>query len=310
MSATDIELAAPVTVAEPRAIYAWRIQLAALRRDIETADDEEARQTFHAAQNAAKLLVLVKAADELAVEAIRLSCSALRRVGHLGGRGLSSRHQQAARLFAAMDEKEFADAMQSVRSTSTASSIALAWGKENTPTMRATEARRIERQRREESRDLVGAISAVVEDALSGDRPIVIEDLVEQLVGADEETLTRTGAGTKVREAIGHIDRAEDRVFEIGQREWSFGGRPHSARFRVPAKVTYRTDGGWLSVPWHKATVTDVARFADEWVRRTIRLENRCEEYRTLAQVLSATAHGDDNAQGVLARLRREGRLP
>lgn len=88
-----------------------RDQLAAvqrLREAVRTASLAEAVDIAEKARMAAKFARVAQAAGELAVEAVKLECQALRRVGQLDPSVLKGERKKVAESFAAMSDQEFA----------------------------------------------------------------------------------------------------------------------------------------------------------------------------------------------------------
>lgn len=241
-----------------------------------------------------EVLRLRKASSELRIEATRLECQCLRRLGQLGTK--EKGHWGAtARAFAAMADAEFDELMASISDVGSPNTIRLRW-----------EHKRYEEQRQQRYRQSVdsgrtfapydfterpdihvvgvdGFVSAV-ERLLALETPEDLADQVRDLLGdlvAHGEPFTVAEAAAKLAVRLGlepdALDDygAKELIREHIRRDMSEEPGEYWPRF-----VTYHDDEiGWVRVPFNRATVEQIRYMASTRLVQAQQYMNKAESF-------------------------------
>lgn len=266
-------------------------QTAVLRQAQAAVADASAFDAVSAAEQARMVrewIKVIKGSAALAIEATRLECLALRRVGQVGAhRELPSHKRSVARLFSELSDADFdLLVMAEIKARSTAIGIARqiererAWriNREAGRAIAGGEPGQIVPVTDDQLQNLVEAAGAMLNTYAADGVPFAVTDaaaaIAEDLGYDQHSAAVREGLREAIRQAI----RIDD------------GGEGCSDDPDAPAWVTYHEDdaGGWVRISWANASLDQFSAMVD------LRHSQATQAADTYARL-----------HGVLQRLRR-----
>lgn len=228
------------------------------------ADAADAADAAEQARMARDWLKVVKGSQALAVEATRLECMALRRIGSLDDLSvLPATRRAAARWYAGLTDAGFAALLADIKGWVSALAIY----------RRAEQERRRDDDRRagaatgegreqaphlspQSLRDLIQAASALVGNYTSDELPFSVSEAAEELAesvaspNCANEPAFREGCREAIRQALALDDGGVNSDLAVSPD--------------APAWVTYHDDdGGWLRIPWSRASLEQFRAMVD-----------------------------------------------
>lgn len=295
-------------VADPRAIAAQVAALRAARHLAATATAAEAADLLGRARVAREWVKVYKAAREVEVEACKLQCAAMRRIGQLDPAVAGRNARHIAVWLAGYDDEAFAGLLARVpaptrphdpRGPFRLYSEWLAESRAEAARAAGADAARGKQKAfpPEPSDDglpggewfnLASAAADVLNAAFAGGA-VTVPDLAAELARQlDADTRLSYPVGVAAREGFEVVIREAIRADNIRGTNLD-SGRGGSAAGTMPAWVTYQDPAaGWVRVPWQAARLAHVQFMADYREAQAAELARSAAWLRTVVGVLVA----------------------